>query len=146
MDRALEKPERFTAGAGLEALLPALARNIDHMDRAVALAGDEQFVAAVGHVHRLTADLDRGLLAERRVDQTHGVAVEAGDSERLPVGAVAGDLGGFRHILEADGLPDLLRFCVDEKQNGFLVRHDGYRRSVARDCDARQWLRRLDLA
>jgi hypothetical protein len=31
------------------------------MHRAVALAGDEQFVAAERHVHRLAADLDRRL-------------------------------------------------------------------------------------
>ena len=32
------------------------------MHRAVALAGDEQFAVAERHVHRLRADLDRGLL------------------------------------------------------------------------------------
>ena len=43
-----------------------LAGNVDHMHRAVALAGNEQLVAAIDHVHRLAADLDRRLLAKRR--------------------------------------------------------------------------------
>jgi len=38
--------------------------NIDDVDGPVTLAGDEQFFATERHVHRLTADLDRGLLAE----------------------------------------------------------------------------------
>src|SRR4029079_9783801 len=107
-----EESERFATRAGLEALLPALAGNIDHVDRPVALAGDEQVVAAIHHVHRLAANLDRGLLTEGRVDQAHGVAVEACDTKRPPVGAVAGDLGGFRHILEADRFSDFLSFGV----------------------------------
>ena len=91
------------------------------MDRAVALAGDEQFAATIDHIHRLTADLDCGLLADQLFDQAYGVVVEAGDCERSSVGAVAGYLGGFRHILETDGLSDFLSFCVDQKQHGFLV-------------------------
>src|SRR5580700_2374815 len=48
-----EEPHRLAARAGLEAALGALAWNIDDVHRAVALAGDEQFVAAERHVHRL---------------------------------------------------------------------------------------------
>src|SRR3984885_3251037 len=86
---ALEKADGFAAGAGLEAAFGAPVRNIDDMHRAVALAGDEQFVAAECHVHRLRADLDRGLLAKRRIDQAHRVAVEAGDAEQAVVRRVA---------------------------------------------------------
>src|SRR5581483_3969147 len=59
-----EKPQRLTAGAGLKARLVTAVRNIDDVHRAVALAGDEQLVAVERHVHRLAADLDRGLLAK----------------------------------------------------------------------------------
>src|SRR5580658_10620304 len=71
----LKKADGFAAGTGLEAALGAAPRNIDDMHGAVTLAGDEQFVAAERHVHRLRADLDRGLLAECRIDQAHRVAV-----------------------------------------------------------------------
>jgi len=60
----LKEAERLAAGAGLEAVLDARLRDIDHVHRAVALARNEQFVAAERHVHRLAADLDRGLLAK----------------------------------------------------------------------------------
>ena len=61
---ALEKPKGFTARAGAELVLCKLLRNIDDMNRPVTLAGNEQFVTAECHVHRLTANLDRGLLPE----------------------------------------------------------------------------------
>src|SRR6185437_16902164 len=77
----LEEPDRLAALAGLEARLVPLVRNVDHMHRAIALAGHEQFVAMERHVHRLAADLDRGLLFERRIDQAHGVTVETGNAK-----------------------------------------------------------------
>src|SRR5262245_40196127 len=116
-----EESEGFTTRAGVEGLLPALAGKIDHVHRAVALTRDEQFVAAVDHVHWLAADLDCGLLAERRIDQTDGVTVEARDGEYAPVGAVAGNLGGLRHVLEADCFPDPLHLGVDQKQHRLLI-------------------------
>ena len=63
-ETALEKPDRFAAGSGIEALLVPPVRDVDDMHRAIALAADEQFVAAEGKVHRLIADRDRGLRAE----------------------------------------------------------------------------------
>ena len=54
---ALEEAERLAALAGLEARLVPPVRNIDHMHRAVALAGHEQFVAVERHVHRLLPTL-----------------------------------------------------------------------------------------
>src|ERR1700738_4279231 len=89
---ALEETNRFTACTGAEALLCAPIWNIDDVHRSITLAGDEQFVVAEGHVHRLTADLDRGLHAKRRVDQAHSVAVEAGDADQAIVRRVAGAL------------------------------------------------------
>src|SRR5579863_9475256 len=59
--RPLKKAHRFTAGAGAEAALGPPVRNVDDVHGAVALAGNEQFVAAERHVHWLRADLDRGL-------------------------------------------------------------------------------------
>src|SRR6516162_6763856 len=98
----LEKAYGFAAGAGLEALLMSPVRNIDDVHGAVALAGDEQLVAVERHIHGLRADLDRGLLAERRIDQAHRVAVEAGDADQTVVGRVTGDLRRLRHVLERD--------------------------------------------
>src|SRR5690242_835130 len=60
----LEEPERLAPRAGLEGRLDAPVGDVDHVHRAVALAGDEQLVAAERHVHRLAADLDGGLRAE----------------------------------------------------------------------------------
>src|SRR5262245_31025547 len=62
--QALEKPKGFTARAGVEAVLCVPLRNIDDVNGPVTLAGNEQFVTAECHVHRLTANLDRGLLPE----------------------------------------------------------------------------------
>jgi hypothetical protein len=61
---ALEKPKGFTARARAEAMLCAPLRNIDDVNRPVTLAGNEQFVTAECHVHRLTANLDCGLPPE----------------------------------------------------------------------------------
>src|SRR5262245_7859728 len=62
--QALEKPKGFTARAGVKAVLCVPLRNIDDVNGPVTLAGNEQFVTAKCHVHRLTANLDRGLLPE----------------------------------------------------------------------------------
>src|ERR1700729_3481554 len=112
----LKKADGFAAGAGLEAALGAAAGNIDDVHGAVALAGDEQFVAAERHVHRLRADLDRGLLAERRIDQAHRIAVEAGDAEQAVVRRVTRDLRRLRHVLEHDLFAQAAGFGVDEEQ------------------------------
>src|SRR5271170_694866 len=88
-DHTLKEPNRLASRAGLEARFGAAVRDVDDMDRTVALAGDEQFVAAERHVHGLRADPDGGLLPERRIDQAHGVAVEAGDADQAVVGRVA---------------------------------------------------------
>src|SRR5262245_39924959 len=61
---ALEKPKGFTARAGAEAVLCVPLRNIDDVNGPVTLAGNEQFVTAKCHVHRLTANLDCGLPSE----------------------------------------------------------------------------------
>src|ERR1700752_5272442 len=98
-----EKPERLAACPGREARLDLARRDVDDMHRAVALAGDQERVAAKHHVHRLAADLDGGLLAERGIDQAHDVAFEAGDAQQAEVRAVAGDLRGFRHAREPHG-------------------------------------------
>src|SRR3974377_980768 len=81
----LKEAERLAAHTGAEAVLPSPPRNIDHVHRAVALASDEQFVLAECHVHGLMADLDCGLLLERRVDQAHRVAVKTGDADHAVV-------------------------------------------------------------
>jgi len=78
---ALVKPQRLAARPAGKARLPLARRDVDHMHRAVALAADEQFVLAVDHVHRLVADLDRGLGAERPIDQADDVAVRTGDGD-----------------------------------------------------------------
>jgi len=64
VQQALEKPKGFTARASAEAVLCAPLRNIDDVNGPVTLAGNEQFVTAECHIHRLTAHLDRGLLLE----------------------------------------------------------------------------------
>src|SRR5262249_52531448 len=61
---ALEKPKGFTARAGAEAVLCVPLRNIDDVNGPVTLAGNEQFVTAKCHVHRLTANLDCSLPSE----------------------------------------------------------------------------------
>src|SRR5258705_1021722 len=60
----LKKGQRLAARAGLETVLHPPRWNIDDVHRPVALAGDEQFVAAERHVHWLTADPDGMLVAE----------------------------------------------------------------------------------
>src|SRR5262245_21239955 len=79
--RRSKEAQRLAARAGLEAHLVLARRNVDDVDRSVALAGDEQLVAVECHVHGLAADLDGGLLAERRVDQADRAALQAGDAE-----------------------------------------------------------------
>src|SRR5262245_63981939 len=61
---ALEKAKRFTACAGAEAVFCAPLWNIDDVHGPVTLAGNEQFVTAECHVHRLMTNLDRGLMPE----------------------------------------------------------------------------------
>src|SRR6516165_12535451 len=69
--QGLKETKRLAARAGAEASLPSALHGVDHMHGAIALAGDEQLVAAKRHVHGLAADPDCGLLAERRIDQAH---------------------------------------------------------------------------
>ena len=54
----------FLTRAGAELVLCKLLRNIDDLNGPVTVAGNEQFVTAECHIHRLTAHLDRGLLLE----------------------------------------------------------------------------------
>src|SRR6266567_2386187 len=103
-----EESQRLAAGAGLEVVLDPARRNIDDMHRSVTLAGDEQFVAAERHVHWLMSDLDRGLLAERWINQADGVALHAGDPDHAVVRAVAGDLRRLGRALEPHRVRDLL--------------------------------------
>src|SRR5579862_5123369 len=95
-----EKADGFAAGTGVKALFDTPVRDIDHVYGAIALAGDKQLIAAKRHVHRLRPDLDRGLLAERRIDHAYRVAVEAGDADQTVVGGVTGDLRGLGYVLE----------------------------------------------
>jgi hypothetical protein len=60
----LEKAKRFAAHTSTEAMLCASLWNIDDVHGPITLAGNEQFVTAECHVHRLTANLDRGLLPD----------------------------------------------------------------------------------
>ena len=68
------------------------------MHRAVALAGDEQFVTAISHVHGLAADFDRRLFAKRRRNQADGIAVQTCNAEQAPVGAIAGNLSRLGNV------------------------------------------------
>ena len=56
---AMDEIEEKVGDEGEEVSLPAPAGDVDNVHGAVALAGDEQFVAAIDHVHRLAADLHR---------------------------------------------------------------------------------------
>src|SRR6266849_7458973 len=107
-DDGSEEPERLAPRARLETPLRPPLRNIDHVHRAVALAADEELVAAKRHVHGLAADLDGGLRAERRVDQAHRVALEAGNADQAVVRAVARDLRGLPHALDVQCAIDTL--------------------------------------
>src|SRR5205085_9756648 len=89
-----EKSQRFAAGPGAKAVFPRPRRDIDDMHRAIALAGDEEFAAAKRHVHRLAANLDGSLAAERGLDQADRVAVQAGHAQQAEVFAKARDLRG----------------------------------------------------
>src|SRR4051794_22181398 len=111
-----EKSHRLATGAALEARLVLPVRDVDHMHRAVALTRHEQFVAVERHVHRLAADLDGGLLLERRIDQADGVAVEARDAQKTPVRRVARDLSGLRYVLQPHLVPDALARGVYQEQ------------------------------
>jgi hypothetical protein len=88
--------------------------------RPVALAGNKQLVAAKRHVHRLAADLDGGLLAERRIDQTHRVTLQAADANEAVVRAVAGDLRRLRESVLNDLFRRLLLHeCLKAGHGGY---------------------------
>src|ERR1700730_9096197 len=121
-------------------------RNIDDMHRPVALAGDEQIVAVERHVHGLMSDLDRGLPAERWINQADRVALHAGYADHAVVRAVAGDLRWLRSTFEPHGARDLLALGVDQEKRGLLVVNRDHRVAVGRYRDAGERMRRFDLA
>src|SRR5262245_65380491 len=100
-ERISEKADALAARAGAEAVLRPPFDHVDDVDGPVALASDKQFVTAKRHIHRLATDLDRGLLPEGRVDETHGVAVEAGDDDETIIGRIARDLRWLGHAFQA---------------------------------------------
>jgi hypothetical protein len=85
---ALEKTKGFTARAGAEAVLCAPLWNIDDVHGTVTLAGNEQFVTAERHVHRLIANLDR---RDRRLEMVDGDDVDddVADNNRFSIAACA---------------------------------------------------------
>src|SRR5262245_25366324 len=143
---ALEEVERLAADAGVKALFCAPVWDVDDVHRAVALSGDEQFVAVERHVHRLITDLDGRLLPKRRIDQAYRVAVEAGDAKETVIRRVTGNLRRLRDVLERDLVAHTAGLGVDQEQRRLRVvdRNDGV--AVGRDGDARERARRLDFA
>src|SRR5262249_1924539 len=144
--RRSEEAQRLAARAGLEARLVLARRNVDDVDRSIALAGDEQFVAVERHVHGLAADLDGGLIAERRVDEADRAAPEAGDAEHAEVIAVAGDLRRLAHAFEPDRMGDALALGVDQEQRWLRVIVCDHGAAVGGERDPRERTRGCDLA
>jgi hypothetical protein len=108
-----------------------------------SLAGNKQLVAAKRHVRRLAANLDGGLLAERRIDQTHRVTLQAGEANEAVVRAVAGDLRRLRDALEPHSADDAFACRVDQEQRRLLVINGDDSAAIGRDGNAGERARGL---
>src|SRR5262249_61125167 len=141
-----EKADALAARAGAEAVLRPAFDHIDDVDGPVALASDKQFVTAERHIHRLAADLDRGLLPEGGVDEAHGAAVEAGDDDETIIGRIARDLRRLGYAFQAHLVTPAADCGIDQEQRGLRIVDPHDRRAVRGDRDAGEWARRLDFA
>ncbi len=126
----LKERQRFAIDSRREPPRHRPAHQIDDVNAAVALAGNEQRIAMEGRVHRLLADAKRRLMRERCVDQRCGRALQAGDEQDFAIRALARDLRGLRHASEGDCPHQIETGAVDQKQHRLLVGHRDQRLAI----------------